>query len=70
MRHLVRQDWVLIVEENDSRPPARLPPGRPPPLVTHDTARQGPLGVPVLLLLAGSFGLIAVTWLLIAIFVP
>ena len=26
MRHLVRQDWVLIVEENDSRPPPHYRP--------------------------------------------
>jgi hypothetical protein len=60
------QEAVRVVEEDDIRPPPHYTPDGPQQVITKDTARQGPLGGRVLLVLAGSLVLIGVAWLAIA----
>jgi hypothetical protein len=68
MSKLVSEDGLHIVEEDDIRPPPHYRPGGPPQVVTADTARQGPLGLPVLHVLAASFVLIGIVSLLFVAF--
>ena len=65
MSKLVDKDSIHIVEEDDIRPPPLYDEemGRPQ-VVTPDTARQGPLGKPVLWVLIGALVLCGVGFLL------
>ena len=58
MTKLVREDATHIVEEDDIAPPPMYEEGRPQAL-TADTARQGPLGTPVLWVLLAALVLAA-----------
>jgi hypothetical protein len=69
MGKLVNEDGVHIVEDDDIEPPPHYRPDGPPQIVTPDTARQGPLGLPALYVLIGSLLLIGIAWWLIATFV-
>jgi hypothetical protein len=65
MTKLVDKDAIHIVEEDDVRPPPMYDGeyGRPQ-VITPDTARQGPLGKPVLWVLIGAVVLCCVGFLL------
>jgi len=64
MSKLVEKDATHIVEEDDIRPPPLYDEeGDRPQLITADTARQGPLGKPVLWVLLGALALCGLpTW--------
>jgi hypothetical protein len=64
MSKLVDKDALHVVEEDDVRPPPLYDEeaGRPQ-VVTADTARQGPLGKPVLWVLIGAVVLCGVSFL-------
>ena len=51
MTKLVEKDPIHIVEEDNIQPPPHYREGGPAQVVTSDTARQGPLGSRVLLVL-------------------
>ena len=53
MTKLVEKDATHIIEEADIRHPPMYTENGPPQTLTPDTARQGPLGVPVLWVLIG-----------------
>jgi hypothetical protein len=55
---LVKTDSIHTVEEDNMEPPPHYDEVKGPQVVTSDTARQGPLGSRVLVVLIG--GLIAV----------
>ena len=59
MTKLVDKDSTHIVEEDNIVPPPMYEEGRPQ-VLTADTARQGPLGTPVLWVLIGAIVLAAV----------
>ncbi len=55
MTRLVKKDPLHFVEEDNRAPPSKSEEDGQPEIVTSDTARQGPLGVPVLLVLVATF---------------
>jgi hypothetical protein len=55
-----------IVEDDNIRPPPHYRPNGPPQIVTADTARQGPKGNRVLIVLVVSLAAIAVAWAIVA----
>jgi hypothetical protein len=59
MTKLVDKDSTRIVEEDNITPPPMYAEGRPQ-VVTDDTARQGPLGEPVLWVLLGGLALVVI----------
>jgi len=59
MTKLVDKDSTHIVEEDNITPPPMYEDGRPQ-VVTSDTARQGPLGKPVLWVLLAALVLVVV----------
>ena len=61
-------DGIHAVEDDNIRPPPHYRPDGEPQVVTSDTARQGPLGTRVFLVLAGSFVAICVAGLVMAAF--
>jgi hypothetical protein len=63
-----KDDGIHVVEEDNIRPPPHYRPDGPPQVVTSDTARQGPRGTRVLLVLAGSLVAAGVAWIVIAAF--
>jgi hypothetical protein len=69
MTKLVEQDATHIVEEDNIRQPPLYREDGPPQVVTADTARQGPLGAPVLWVLVGALVLAGVAWLVVRMFV-
>ena len=69
MTKLVQKDPTHLVEEDNIRPPPPYIEEGPPQVVTSDTARQGPLGKPVLWVLAGGVALACVAWFVIRLFV-
>jgi hypothetical protein len=68
MDQLDKQDGIHVVEEDNIAPPPHYRPGGPPQVVTSDTARQGPRGTRVLLVLAGSLIAAGVAWIVVAAF--
>jgi len=69
MSKLVEQDATHLVEEDNIRPPPLYSEDGPPQVVTSDTARQGPLGAPVLWVLVGALVLAGIAWMVIRMFV-
>jgi hypothetical protein len=65
---LDKVDAIHTVEEDNITPPPHYRPDGPPQVVTSDTARQGPLGLPVFIVLAGSLVAIGIVWIAIALF--
>lgn len=64
----LEEDGIHVVEDDNIRPPPHYRPDGPPQVVTSDTARQGPLGTRVLIVLAGSLAAIGVAWIVVAAF--
>ena len=60
MTKLVEKDPNHIVEEDDIVPPPMYKENGPPQIVTADTARQGPLGKPVLYVLIAGLALVCI----------
>lgn len=58
------------VENDNIRPPPPYRPEGPPQIITADTARQGPLGKRVLIVLLASLFAVALGWLAIAYLTP
>ena len=56
------------VEDDNIRPPPHYREGGPPQVITADTARQGPPGWRVLIVLVGSLIAAAIAWAVIAIY--
>jgi len=54
-----------VVETDNIRAPPHYRPGRPPQIVTSDTARQGPKGRRVLVVLIVSLVAVSVAWMLL-----
>jgi hypothetical protein len=69
MTKLVERDATHIVEEDNIRQPPLYSEDGPPQVVTADTARQGPLGTPVLWVLIGALVLAGVAWMVVRMFV-
>ena len=63
-----KDDGIHVVEEDNISPPPHCRPDGPPQVVTSDTARQGPRGTRVFLVLAGSLVAAGVAWIVIAAF--
>jgi hypothetical protein len=55
-----------IIEEDNIQPPPHYRPNGPPQVVTADTARQGPKGNRVLVILVASLVAIGVAWAIFA----
>jgi hypothetical protein len=68
MTKLVEKDATHLVEEDDIRQPPPYREGGPPQVLTADTARQAPLGRPVLWVLVGALVLAGVAWMVIRMF--
>ena len=66
MEHLVKQDSVRTIEEDDIHTPPPYKPDGPPQVVTADTARQGPRGRRVLVVLVVSLVAVGAAWALLA----
>jgi hypothetical protein len=60
------QRMNTTIEDDDIRPPPHYHEGGPPQIVTADTARQGPLGRRVLIVLLLSLLGTGAAWLAIA----
>jgi hypothetical protein len=58
METLIKTDSIHTVEEDNIKPPPHYRSNGPPQVITSDTARQGPRGTPVLVVL--MCGLVAV----------
>jgi len=59
MNKLVKNDSLHVVEEDAAAaPPPMYVENEPPLIITEDAARQGPLGIPVLVMLLGGMALI------------
>jgi hypothetical protein len=56
------------VEEDNVRPPPHYREGGPPQVVTADTARQGPSGRRVLIVLLASLVVAGLVWAAISLF--
>jgi hypothetical protein len=69
MGQLIEKDALDAVEEDNIRPPPHYRPGGPPQIVTSDTARQGPNGWPMLLVLLAGLVAIGIAWIIVARFV-
>jgi hypothetical protein len=68
MTELIEKDAIHIVEEDNIQPPPHYD-DVAGPQITSDTARQGPLGTPVLWVLIGGLVAIGVAWVVIHWFV-
>jgi hypothetical protein len=68
MEELDKQDGIHAVEEDNIAPPPHYRPDGPPQVITSDTARQGPRGTRVLIVLAGSLIAAGVAWILVVAF--
>jgi hypothetical protein len=66
MTKLVEKDALHIVEEDNIRPPPPYHSEGPPQILTSDTARQGPRGLPVLIVLTASMLLAGIVWAVVA----
>ncbi|WP_158813552.1 hypothetical protein [Methylocapsa sp. S129] len=55
-----------IVEDDNIRPPPHYRPNGPPQVVTADTARQGPKGNRVLIILVASMIAAGLAWAILA----
>lgn len=55
-----------IVEEDHIRPPPHYREDGPPQVVTADTARQGPKGNRVLIVLVASLATLVAAWAIVA----
>jgi hypothetical protein len=66
---LIEKDALDAVEEDNIQPPPHYRPDGPPQIVTSDTARQGPSGWPMLLVLLAGLIAIGVAWIIVARFV-
>jgi hypothetical protein len=69
MSKLVEEDATHLVEEDNIRQPPPYRGDGKPQIVTADTARQGPLGAPVLWVLVGALVLAGVAWMVVRMFV-
>jgi hypothetical protein len=68
MGHLVEQDAIHTIEEDNIQPPPHYKADGPQQVLTADTARQAPSGRPVLIVLAVSLVFIGMAWVLVDIF--
>jgi hypothetical protein len=68
MTKLVERDATHIVEEDGITPPPHYDEANGPQVLTPDTARQAPKGVPVLWVLIGGLVLIGVAWAAVSLF--
>jgi hypothetical protein len=69
MTRLVEKDATHLVEEDNIQPPPLYEENGPAQIVTSDTARQGPLGLPVLWVLVGGLLAIGVAFFIVEAFV-
>jgi hypothetical protein len=69
MDNEVKVDSLHTVEEDNIRPPPHYHPETGPQIITSDTARQGPLGSRVLVVLICSLIGIGLGWLVVASFI-
>ena len=67
MDELEKEDSLHVVEDDNISPPPHYRPDGPPQVVTSDTARQGPIGTRVFMVLAGSLVAIGVAWIVVAL---
>ena len=65
MTKLVEEDATHLVEEDNIQHPAPNFDRERPTVITSDTARQGPLGKPVLWVLVGALVLVGVGWMVV-----
>jgi hypothetical protein len=68
MTKLVEKDATHIVEEDNIQHPPLHIDGEAPTVLTADTARQAPLGAPVLWVLVGALVLAGVGWMVVRMF--
>lgn len=66
MGQLIEKDALDAIEEDNIQPPPHYRPEGPPQVITSDTARQGPNGWPMLVVLAAGLIAIALAWVIVA----
>jgi hypothetical protein len=65
---LIKTDSIHTVEEDNIRPPPHYNAVKGPQIITSDTARQGPLGSPVLAVLVGGIVAVCIAFALVYFF--
>jgi len=68
METLVKTDSIHTVEEDNIRPPPHYDPAKGPQIITSDTARQGPKGRRVLVVLVAAMIAVGIALFLVARF--
>jgi hypothetical protein len=61
----VKTDSIHTVEPDDIQPPPHYNPAKGPQVITADTARQGPRGGRVLIVLVVAMAAVGIAWLLV-----
>jgi hypothetical protein len=68
METLVKTDSNHTVEEDNIRPPPHYDDVKGPQIITSDTARQGPKGRRVLVVLVAALVIVGIAWMFLARF--
>jgi hypothetical protein len=68
MDSMVKTDSIHTIEKDNIRPPPHYHPETGPQIITSDTARQGPRGTRVLVVLVCGLIAIGVAWVLVDFF--
>ena len=68
METLVKTDSIHTVEEDNIRPPPHYDAAKGPQIITSDTARQGPKGRRVLVVLVAALIAVGIALFLVARF--
>ena len=68
METLVKTDSIHTVEEDNIRPPPHYDDAKGPQIITSDTARQGPKGNRVLMVLVAALIAVGIAWMFLARF--
>ena len=69
MEQLIKEGGVRAVEEDNIQPPPHYHPEDGPQIITADTARQGPRGRRVLIVLVTALIAIGIAWVVVGRFV-
>jgi hypothetical protein len=68
METLIKTDAVHTIEKDNIRPPPHYDAAKGPQIITSDTARQGPKGRRVLVVLVAALIAVGIAWMLVARF--
>ena len=68
METLVKTDSIHTVEKDNIRPPPHYNAAKGPQIITSDTARQGPKGKRVFVVLVAALVIVGIAWMFLARF--